>query len=99
MQIWQGPTHVHGTVAGETAEGYTRYGSSCQINIKLAEAVRKRFESGKGRVINNWQRAQDLMQRLEGYPPSWQEDTDDSEDWDEQADMLYYGGYDPTDDD
>ncbi|KAI5777002.1 hypothetical protein EDC01DRAFT_636306 [Geopyxis carbonaria] len=45
-QIWQGPNHVHATVAGEIEPGFTWYGSSTQINKRLSAAVQN-YRSGK----------------------------------------------------
>ncbi|KAI5789164.1 hypothetical protein EDC01DRAFT_631210 [Geopyxis carbonaria] len=45
-QIWQGPHHIHATVEGTVADGYTRYGSSTQINKRLSDAVKK-YRSGQ----------------------------------------------------
>lgn len=50
-QIWQGPKHVHSTVAGKIAEGFTRYGSSTQINTRLSRAVQQYLPNPDGKKI------------------------------------------------
>lgn len=50
-QIWQGPRHVHSTVKGWIKEGYTRVGSTAQINTRLAAHVRKFLERKDGKFV------------------------------------------------
>jgi hypothetical protein len=52
-QIWQGPTHIHGTVRGDIKKGYTRFGSSTQINKRLTARVRNYFKLGRGTVVGD----------------------------------------------
>jgi len=52
-QIWQGPVHVHATVAGTIKKEFTRFGSSTQINKRLTARVRNFFMSGKGKVVGD----------------------------------------------
>jgi len=52
-QIWQGPAHVHATVAGTIKKGFSRVGSSTQINKRLTARVRNFFMSGNGKVVGD----------------------------------------------
>lgn len=62
-QIWQGPMHVHGTVNGTTEEGFTRFGSSTQINRRLAQSVGKHKHNG-GNVIGDRERTVKMKKLL-----------------------------------
>ncbi|KAA8893908.1 hypothetical protein FN846DRAFT_787265 [Sphaerosporella brunnea] len=52
-QVWQGPKHVHGTVGGRVKEGFTRYGSSTQINDRLTAKVAKYQVDGEGIIVDD----------------------------------------------
>ena len=58
-QVWQGPKNIHATVRGVYKEGFTRLGSSGQINNGLKEAVKnylmKPGQDGKY-IMNDWNR-------------------------------------------
>jgi hypothetical protein len=60
-QIWQGPVHVHGTVGGTIKKGFTRFGSSTQINKRLTARVRNFWQSGKGNVVGDKEILQQRM--------------------------------------
>ena len=51
--VLPGPVHIHGTVAGDIKRGYTRFGSSTQINKRLTARVRNYFKSRHGEVVGD----------------------------------------------
>ena len=57
-QVWHGPDHVHSTVKGMIAPGFTRIGSSAQVNKTLKKEVGK-WIKGKSLgklVLDDWGR-------------------------------------------
>ncbi|KAA8893285.1 hypothetical protein FN846DRAFT_1005876 [Sphaerosporella brunnea] len=52
-QVWQGSKHVYGTVGGKVKEGFTRYGSSAQINQRLTAKVAKYQVDGEGIIVDD----------------------------------------------